>query len=125
MDVNRPEVVAEVTACFERYEQALVDNDVEQLDDLFWGDPLVVRFGPQENLYGHAAISAYRNRRPTGDLKRVLGRTVITTFGRDFATTSLEFQRITSGSIGRQSQSWVRTVDGWRIVAAHVSHLPA
>lgn len=123
MEVNRPEVLAEVTGCFERYERALVENDVALLTQLFWDSRLVVRFGPDENLYGNEDIAAYRSRRPTGDLKRTVRRAVVTTFGSDFATTSVEFQRITSGVSGRQSQSWVRTADGWRIVAAHVSHL--
>jgi hypothetical protein len=123
MDINRPEVIAEVMACFERYEAALVSNDLATLAELFWDSSLVVRFGADENLYGHAQICAFREQRPTDDLTRTLTRTVVTTYGSDFATTSAEFVRLASGDVGRQSQSWIRTESGWRIVAAHVSVL--
>jgi hypothetical protein len=121
MDVNRADVVSEVTACFERYEAALVGNDLATLAELFWDSSLVVRFGADENLYGYAQICAFREQRPTDDLTRTLTRTVVTTYGSDFATTSAEFVRLASGDVGRQSQSWLRTESGWRIVAAHVS----
>jgi hypothetical protein len=123
MEVNLPEVVAEVTAAFERYEAAFLANDVEVLDELFWDDPRTVRFGAGENLYSHAAIARFREQRPTDDLDRELLHSVVTTFGPDVAVTSAEFRRTASGRYGRQSQTWVRTPAGWRIVTAHVSQL--
>lgn len=124
MHLNRPEVVAAVGEQFLRYEQAFVSNEIAVLDELFWDDPRAVRFGAGENLYGHRAIAEFRGRRQTGDLARDLLRVEITTFGEDFAVTSAEFRRAASGVGGRQQQTWVRTSEGWRIVAAHVSHLP-
>lgn len=121
MDINDPETLAEVTALFARYETALVTNDLATLDGLFWDSPLVLRFGAGENLYGIDAIRAFRAARPAGDLARSLSNTVITCFGRDFATANTEFRRDGSGKAGRQSQSWARLAEGWRIVAAHVS----
>ena len=121
MELNIPEVVAEVTAAFERYERALNDNDVDMLDDTFWASPHTVRYGLGENLYGREEILAFRKGREMKDVKRRLLRTVITTFGRDFATASCEFERVSSGRRGRQTQAWMRTPDGWRVVAAHVS----
>jgi hypothetical protein len=121
MDLNIPEVVAEVTAAYQRYERALNDNDVNVLDESFWASPHTVRYGLGENLYGREEILAFRKGRETKDSKRRLLRTVITTFGRDFATASCEFERVESGRRGRQTQAWVRTPDGWRVVAAHVS----
>ena len=123
MEVNLPDVVAEVTAQFERYEAAFVGNDVEVLDELFWDDPLTVRYGAGENLYSHAAIARFRTQRAVDDLEREILHAVVTTFGRDVAVTSAEFRRTRSGRCGRQSQTWVRTDDGWRIVTAHVSQL--
>ncbi|CAB3700105.1 hypothetical protein LMG3458_02608 [Achromobacter deleyi] len=121
MDINLPDVVAEVTAAFARYETALVNNQVEVLDELFWNSPHTLRYGAGENLYGYDAIRAFRaGRSPQGLARRVL-RTAITTYGRDFATANLEFQRDGSDRIGRQSQTWMRTPDGWRVVSAHVS----
>ncbi len=119
--VNDPDVVAEVTAMFHRYEAALMANDTEELTRLFWRSPLTLRYGVGEQLYGHDAISAFRVNRKGGAPRRGLDRTVITTFGRDFATASTEFQRENVNRIGRQSQTWVRFPEGWRIVAAHVS----
>ncbi|HEY9620421.1 MAG TPA: oxalurate catabolism protein HpxZ [Crinalium sp.] len=125
MDINLPDVVAEVTAAFQRYEAALVNNDVAVLDELFWNSPHTIRYGATENLYGYEAIANFRvNRSPAG-LARTLKNTVITTYGRDFATANTEFQRQNSPLTGRQSQTWMRTPDGWRVVAAHVSLLPA
>ena len=125
MDVNIPEVVAEVQAAFERYEQALVTNDVAVLDELFWNDARTIRYGGGENLYGYAEIEAFRAGRPAAGLARTLVRTQITTFGRDFATANTMFTRETSpGKIGRQSQTWARTDAGWRVVSAHVSVIP-
>ena len=121
--INLPEVAAEVTAAFERYEAALVGNDVATLDELLWKAPHTVRYGVAENLYGHDEIRAFRAGRSPVGLARTLERTVITTFGRDFATASTEFQRAGASRIGRQSQSWVRFPEGWRVVAAHVSLL--
>jgi hypothetical protein len=123
MEVNRPEVVAEVRAQFDRYEEAFVGNDVAVLDELFWDSPRAVRFGAGENLYGHDAIARFRGQRPAVDLARELLRVEVTTFGADFAAVSAEFRRRASGVTGRQQQTWVRMADGWRIVAAHVSHL--
>lgn len=123
MDINIPEVVAEVTAAFQRYEKALIGNDVAVLDELFWNSPQTVRFGVTENLYGYDEIAAFRSQRSPTNLERILINTVITTYGRDFATATTEFQRKTSNKTGRQSQTWMRTEKGWRIVSAHVSLL--
>lgn len=123
MDINRPEVLAEVSAVFARYEDALVNNRVEVLDELFWASGFTVRFGVGENLYGIAAIRAFRAARPSTGLARTLQNTLITTYGRDFATAMTEFRREGSSRTGRQSQTWVRFADGWRVVAAHVSLL--
>lgn len=121
MDINLPDVVAEVTTAFERYETALVTNDVEELDALFWNSPHTLRYGASENLYGYDTIREFRaGRSPQGLARRVL-RTAITTYGNDFATTNIEFQREGSDRIGRQSQTWMRTPAGWRVVSAHVS----
>jgi len=119
--INLPEVLAEVTAVFARYEDALVNNKVEVLDELFWNAPTTIRYGAGENLIGYAAIQAFRAARPATGLARRLSNTVITTFGWDFATAMTEFQRDGSTRIGRQSQTWVRLPEGWRVVAAHVS----
>jgi Protein of unknown function (DUF3225) len=122
MIINDPSVLAEVSAVFERYEQALVSNNVAVLDELFWADERTIRYGVAENLYGSADILAFRNARPALGLARELSRTVITTYGTDFATCSTLFNRSTSpDKIGRQMQTWVRTPEGWRVVAAHVS----
>lgn len=123
MMINEPDVLAEVTAVFERYEAALVGNDVAVLDELFWNSPHTLRYGATENLYGYDAIRAFRAGRPSAGLARTLGKTVITTYGRDFATANTEFFRTGSDRTGRQSQTWMRTADGWRVVSAHVSLL--
>ncbi|WP_454674800.1 oxalurate catabolism protein HpxZ [Achromobacter pestifer] len=121
MNINLPDIVAEVTAACERYETALVNNQVDVLDALFWNSPHTLRYGAGENLYGYDAIRAFRAARsPQGLARRVL-RTAITTYGTDFATANLEFQRDGSDRIGRQSQTWMRTPEGWRVVSAHVS----
>jgi hypothetical protein len=122
-NINLPDVVAEVAAQFARYEQALVTNDVAVLDELFWDSPHTLRYGATENLYGADEIKAFRAGRPTHGLERVLLKTVITTFGRDMATANVEFQRVGNPRAGRQSQTWLRTPVGWRVVAAHVSLL--
>jgi hypothetical protein len=122
MDIDLPEVLAEVTAAFARYEAALVSNDVATLDALFRNDPRTIRYGGGENLYGYAEIEAFRAARSPAGLARSLSRTVITTYGRDFAVASTLFERAaTPGKIGRQMQTWVRFADGWYVVAAHVS----
>lgn len=121
MEINIPQVVGEVTAAFERYEKALNANDVDVLDASFWNDPRVIRYSLMDNAYGFEAIHASRLSRPKTDLKRTLSNTVITTFGRDLATANTEFQRVESGRRGRQSQTWVRMPEGWRVVSAHVS----
>lgn len=123
MELNIPEVVAEVTAAFERYERALNANDVKVLDETFWASPHTVRYGLAENLYGRDEILAFRKGREMKDVERRLLRAVITTFGQDFATANCEFERVHSGRRGRQSQTWVRTSHGWRVVSAHVSWL--
>jgi hypothetical protein len=122
MHIDLPEVVAEVREAFERYEKALVANDVVALDALFHTDERTIRYGIQENLYGHKEIAAFRAARSPVGLDRTRARTVITTYGRDFAVASTLFHRPSlAGKVGRQMQTWVRFRDGWRVVAAHVS----
>jgi ketosteroid isomerase-like protein len=122
MEIDLPDVVAEVKAAFARYEAALVANDVAALDAIFHDDPRTIRYGGTENLYGYAEIAAFRAARSPAGLARTLSKTVITTFGRDFAVASTLFERAAaSGKIGRQMQTWVRFAHGWRVVAAHVS----
>ena len=123
MDINKPQVVAEVTIAFDRYEKALTGNDVEVLDELFWDSPHTLRYGATENLYGYDEIKAFRAGRPSAGLARSVLRTVITTYGDDFATANIEFQRTGSPKTGRQSQTWMKTPQGWKVVAAHVSLL--
>jgi hypothetical protein len=121
MTVNDPSVLAEVTAAFGAYESALMTNDIAALDGLFWNASQTLRYGVGENLYGFEAIAQFRKDRPGGSPQRELASTVITTFGTDFATANTEFHRAGASRLGRQSQTWVRTDDGWKIVAAHVS----
>ena len=127
LPVNLPDVHDEVSRVFERYERALVDNDVATLDELFLKSPHTIRFGAGENLYGYDAIAAFRAGRSSVGLARTLRNTVITTYGRDVATAMTEFLRehfTENGKlrkVGRQSQTWLRTSQGWRVVAAHVS----
>ncbi len=123
MDVNLPDVLAELTAAFERYEVALVTNDVAVLDELFWNSPHTLRYGATENLVGYDAIQAFRAGRPSQGLAREIFNTVITTYGHDFATANTEFRRVGQTRTGRQSQTWMRTPQGWRVVSAHVSLL--
>jgi Protein of unknown function (DUF3225) len=126
MEINNPAVLAEVAAVFRRYEKALVENDVAVLDALFWQDARTIRYGIGENLHGVSEILAFRKARPSAGLARDLARTVVTTYGTDFATASTLFHRSsTPGKVGRQMQSWVRFPDGWRVVAAHVSIIDA
>ena len=121
MDINRPDVLREMSAVFARYEAALVGNDTATLDELFWHADAVVRYGTGENLVGIEAIRAFRAARPSLGLARTLVNTLITTFGNDFATAMTEYHREDSPRVGRQSQTWVRFDEGWRVVAAHVS----
>jgi Protein of unknown function (DUF3225) len=121
MKLNLPQIVKEVTEAFQRYEKALNDNDVAVLNELFWDAPHTVRYGIAEQLYGHAEIAGFRAARDPAGLRRELTRVVITTFGEDFATASCEFRRLGNGRTGRQMQTWARTPQGWKVVAAHVS----
>jgi hypothetical protein len=126
MIVNDPEVIAELRALYPRYEEALVHNDVDALVAMFWAGDSVMRFGVTENLYGPGELEAFRKGRPATNLARTITRIDIVSFGRDFASITLEFERATAnGPIrGRQSQVWVRLPEGWRIAQAHVSLLP-
>ena len=122
MQINIPSVQAEVQALFDQYEDALIHNNIDILDNSFWNNTLVIRYGMNENLYGFDEIAAFRAARPSKGLLRKISRTVITTFGNDLATANTLFERDTvPGKLGRQSQTWVRTPEGWRIVSAHVS----
>jgi len=122
MQIDLPDVLAEVTAQFARYEKALVSNDVAVLDELFYADGRTIRYGIAENLYGYRAISAFRAARPSAGLMRRTDGTVITSYGRDTAVASTLFYRVSApGKVGRQMQTWVRFPQGWKIVAAHVS----
>jgi hypothetical protein len=126
MDVDLPEVLAEVREAFERYEQALVSNDVATLDAMFRHDDRTIRYGVAENLYGHKEVAAFRAGRSPIGLGRTTSRTVITTYGRDYAVASTLFHRPTLDCrVGRQMQTWVRFPEGWRVVAAHVSIIDA
>ena len=120
-EINLPGVLAEVNAVFDSYEKALVGNDIAVLDALFWHSPLTLRYGAGENLYGFEAIQAFRQGRPAGNLMRTVTVRQVTTFGQDVAVANIEFQRAGSDRIGRQSQTWVRMPEGWRVVSAHVS----
>lgn len=123
MEINNPQVLSEVNVAFQRYQDAIIANEVAVLNELFWNDGLTLRYGAGENLYGHAAIAGFRTARNPAGLAREETRRVVTTYGRDYATTNIEFTR--NGRTGRQSQAWVRMPEGWRIVAAHVSHMDA
>lgn len=125
-EINIPEVIAELKALYPKYEQALVTNDVDTLLAMFWSAPEVMRFGATENLYGREEIESFRKSRPAANLARTIQRLDIVSFGRDFASITLEFTRAVNQATihGRQSQTWVRFPEGWRIVAAHVSLLP-
>ncbi|MGF6654580.1 hypothetical protein OKW34_005169 [Paraburkholderia youngii] len=127
MEVNRPEIVAQVAAAFEAYERALVDNDVETMNVLFWDAPATVRYGIAEIQHGGDAIRRWRETCVPVPRSRRLHRTVVTTFGGDYATVSTEFTSDTTPLTGRQMQTWARLHEvndrfgGWMIVAAHVS----
>jgi hypothetical protein len=120
-EINHPAVLAEVNAVFDTYEKALIGNDIAVLDELFWNSPLTLRYGASENLYGYKAIQAFRQGRAAGNLARTVTVRQVTTFGQDLAVTNIEFQRAGSDRIGRQSQTWVRMPEGWKVVSAHVS----
>lgn len=120
MKINDPKVLSEVETAFQRYQDAIISNDVAVLNELFWDDTLTLRYGTGENLYGHEAIASFRTAR-TAQLPREETKRVVTTYGQDYATTNIEFTR--GGRIGRQSQAWARMPEGWRIVAAHVSYM--
>lgn len=121
-EVDIPAVKAEVEVAFAAYEKALVENDVAALDRFFLNAPTTIRYGSGENLYGYAEIAAFRAARSPAGLARTLDRTVITTYGRDFAVAATLFRRASMpGKVGRQMQTWVRTAEGWRVIAAHVS----
>ena len=122
MEINIPEVVAEVTQAWHRYQKAVDANDFDTMNELFWDSPYTVRFGPNGTLISHTAIASYRRNRPGRVIDRKLRNTVITTFGRDFAVASTLYERPTApGKIGRQTQTWVKFPEGWRVVVGHVS----
>jgi hypothetical protein len=121
VEINLPETLAELTAAFEAYERALLGNDIEGLNNLFWESPHTMRYGVRELLYSHAEIAQFRRDRGPIDQRRTLRNTRITTFGRDFGTANTEYIPFGTERIGRQSQAWMRTAQGWKIVAAHVS----
>jgi hypothetical protein len=125
--INLPDVLEELHRLYPQYEKALIENDVETLVSMFWASPQVMRFGVTENLYGHEELEAFRKARPAANLTRTVTRLEIVSFGRDYASITLEFKRDTTTSLvrGRQSQVWVRLPEGWRIVSAHVSLLPS
>ena len=121
VEINNPEVVAEVSALFKRYQDAILSNDTALLNELFWKSPLTIRYGSAENLYGHDAIAAFRAGIAPGQHARVVMKEIVTTYGRDFATTNCEYTR--GQHKGRQTQMWARLPEGWRIVSAHVSYM--
>ena len=123
MILNDPETLAAVRAAVDAYETALMNNDVEALDQVFWNDPRTVRYGVAENLYGFEAIAAFRLERAGGSPERLRLRTEITTFGRDFAIANVEFQRLGANRTGRQTQTWIRLDQDWKVASAHVSLL--
>jgi len=121
IEINRPDVLAEVNAAFDAYELALVTNDVAVLDALFFDSPHTLRYGATENLYGYDAIRAFRAARPGKGLERTVTARVVTTYGDAFAVANIEFRRDSEARVGRKSQTWVKTPEGWRVVSAHVS----
>ncbi|WP_035996288.1 oxalurate catabolism protein HpxZ [Paraburkholderia caribensis] len=121
VEINRPDVLAEVNAAFDAYERALVSNDVAVLDALFFDSPHTLRYGATENLYGYEAIREFRAARPGKGLERTVTARVVTSYGDAFAVANIEFRRDGETRVGRQSQTWVRMPEGWRVVSAHVS----
>jgi hypothetical protein len=126
MLINDPATIAELRELYPRYEEALISNDVETLMSMFWASPYVARFGPTETLYGISEIEAFRKGRSAANLARTIKRLEIVSFGKDFASITVAFERDVEGKItrGRQSQTWARLAEGWRIVFAHVSLVP-
>jgi hypothetical protein len=124
VEINIPEVLAEVTDAFRRYEHALVANDADTLNALFWRSEFTLRYGIAECLYGYDAIAEFRASQRVIDMRRNLINTTITTYGRDTASANTEFRRLGAELTGRQSHVWLRTDEGWRIAAAHVSLMP-
>ncbi len=122
-DANIPEVMAEVTESFTSYNQAIETGDSAALNGYFWNSPHTVRFGPREHLFGYDEIASFRTGVWKPGAPRTVERFAVTTFGRDFGTTNAVF-RDAAGRANRQSQVWIRTSEGWRIAAAHVSPLP-
>lgn len=120
MEINNPQTLTELTRQFDRYQQAIIDNDIAVLNELFWNHTRTIRYGTGENLYGHAEIASFRGARDPKSVARVVGKSTVTSYGRDAATTNIEFTR--NGRNGRQSQTWMRMPEGWRIVVAHVSY---
>ena len=125
MTANIPEILEEMKIAFYKYEKALNENDLAVLNELFWDSPHTLRYGINEQLYGYEAIKGFRSGRPAIDLRRDLLKVVITSYGRDFATASCEYRRLETGRHGRQMQTWMRVDGAWKVVAAHVSLLPA
>lgn len=123
--INDPEVLAELESVFNEYEKAFVANDIATLDRLFWNSPHTLRYGAAENLYGYEEIKAFRSERPANNLARVIIRKSLVTIGNDFGVANMEFSRATTNRIGRQSQTWVRFPDGWKVISAHVSLMDA
>lgn len=123
--INDPEVLAELESAFNEYEKAFVANDIATLDRLFWNSPHTLRYGAAENLYGYDEIKAFRSGRPSNNLARTILRKSLVTIGTDFGVANMEFSRTTTNRIGRQSQTWVRFPDGWKVVSAHVSLMDA
>ncbi|MDX2270974.1 MAG: oxalurate catabolism protein HpxZ [Cyanobacteriota bacterium] len=125
-DINRPDVVAELTALYDQYEKALCSNDIATMTHLFWDSPHVVRFGATENLYGSEELAAFRQHRPAIHLEREILKLQVVSFGETSASITLEFRRVVNGQprLGRQSQMWQKLAEGWKIVSAHVSFLP-
>jgi Protein of unknown function (DUF3225) len=121
--INIPEIVAEVRAAFERYESALQNNDIPVMEEMFWNNTATTRYGIGENLYGWQEISNFRRSGKLGKFRRTLINTVITTYGRDFATANTEYQRDGEEFSGRETKTLMRTEEGWRIVSAHASLL--
>lgn len=123
--INQADALSELEAAFAEYERAFIANDVATLDRLFWDSPHTLRYGAGENLYGYDEIRAFRSGRPSNNLARTIVRKSVVSVGRDFGVTNIEFTRTTTDRIGRQSQTWVRFADGWKVISAHVSLMDA
>jgi Protein of unknown function (DUF3225) len=121
--INLPDIISEVRVVFDRYECALQANDIPVMEELFWNDPATTRYGVGENLRGWQSISDFRRSGKLGEFRRTLFNTIITTYGRDFATANTEYQREGEAKTGRETKTLMRTENGWRIVSAHASLL--